>query len=305
MSESSDRRRYLVWRTLGTLLEHFPVQLAVRVAEVAAWCVAFRASGTRSTHERNLRQILEIGSERPADDAVVRRWVRRSYGSYGRYWAEGSTLPGAGLGIAHDRVCVVEGLDHLDRAIASGRGAIIVLPHEGSWEWGAAFLTRIGYPMTAVAEILEPRELFEWFISKREAIGLRVIPLDRSAGGAILNVLRTGGLIGLLADRDITGDGIDAVLLDHRARVPAGPATLALRSGAVLLPGVIYSGPGRDHIVRFAPPIDTERTGRLRQDVARVTQDVADVLSGLIRSHPEQWHVFEDVFGDRDSGEGT
>lgn len=298
MSASADRRRYLLWRSLGTLLEQLPVQLAVRVAEAVGWAVALKPSPSRAAHERNLRQLLSDGTDRAADDAVVRRWVRRSFASYARYWAEGSTLPGAGSALAHDRLVFAEGLEHLDAAMASGRGTIVVLPHEGSWEWGAAMLRRIGYPMNAVAEVLEPPELFEWFISKREAIGLTVTPLDRRAASTVLGVLANGGLVGLLADRDVAGDGIAADLLGATSRLPAGPATLALRSGAVLLPGVIYSGPGREHVVRIGVPIDATRRGRLREDVTRVTQAVADALSALIRRHPEQWHVFSDAFGD-------
>ena len=86
-------------------------------------------------------------------------------------------------------------------------------------------------------------------------------------------------------------------LLGERTTIPAGPATLALRTGAALIPGTIYSGPGRDHSIVLAEPVETTRTdARLREDVARVSQDLADQLSDLIRRAPEQWHVFSDPF---------
>ena len=296
MSDRADRRRYLTWKALGTILEQLPVQFAVRVAEVFGGLIAFRSSEARTAVSQNVRVLLEQGSEVPVDDRVQARFTRRAYASYARYWAEGATLPGAGLDVVHDRIVIVEGADHLDAAMATGRGVIVALPHVGSWEWGGAMLSRMGYPMTAVAEVLDPPELFSWFIAKREAIGLAIAPLDRDAGKVILSTLNDGGLVGLLADRDITGDGIEVELLGRTAKVPAGPATLALRSGAVLLCGVVYSGPGREHCVIMTEPVPTEREGRLRADVHRVSQLVADRLSVLIRQHPEQWHVFSDAF---------
>jgi KDO2-lipid IV(A) lauroyltransferase len=186
-----------------------------------------------------------------------------------------------------------EGEQHLRDAVHSGRGVIVALPHVGSWEWGAMFLADVGWPMTAVVERLEPPDLFEWFVAKREAIGLSVIPLDDGAGGAVARVLRDGGTVGLLCDRDLQRNGIEVDLLGATTTVPAGPATLAIRSGAILLCAAVYSGPGRDHHVVVTPPIDTSRQGRLREDVARVTQDVARELGWLIRRAPEQWHVLQ------------
>ena len=296
MADRADHRRYLLWKTLGTILEQLPVQFAVRVAEVVGGLVALKPSGAREAVSENLRVLLEQGSDDAVDPRVLARFTRRAYASYARYWAEGATLPGAGLDVVHDRIVIVEGAEDLDAAMATGRGVIIALPHVGSWEWGGAMLARMGYPMTAVAEVLEPPELIRWFIAKREAIGLSITPLDRDAGKTMLATLNAGGLVGLLADRDITGDGIEVTLLGRRTKVPAGPATLALRSGAVLLGGIVYSGPGREHCVIMTPPIPTEREGRLRADVHRVTQLIADQLSGLIRQHPEQWHVFSEAF---------
>lgn len=299
VANRAEHRRYLIWKTLGTILEQLPVQFAVRIAEASGWLVSLRRTAARDSVRYNVATLLEQGSDRPVDQAVLTRFTRRAYASYARYWAEGATLPGAGLAVVHDRIVIVEGVDHLDAAMATGRGVIVALPHVGSWEWGGAMLSRMGYPMTAVAEVLEPPELFSWFIAKREAIGLSIAPLDRDAGKVMLRTLSEGGLVGLLADRDITGDGIEVTMLGRRAKVPAGPATLALRSGAVLLCGIAYSGPGREHCVIMTPAIPTEREGRLRADVHRVSQLVADQLGVLIRQHPEQWHVFSDAFIDQ------
>ena len=298
MALSADRRKYYVWRGLGTALETLPVQVAVRIAEIFGWAVAFRGGGTRVIAEANLRQVVEFGSSESIDSRVLRRWVRRYYASYARYWAEGATLPAVAPGVIQSRIVLAEGADVLREAMAAGKGVVVALPHVGSWEWGGALLAGMGFPMTAVAEKLEPAELFEWFVEKRSAIGLIITPLESGAGQVMLSTLRQGGLVGLLCDRDLTGDGIEVTMLDRPTMVPAGPATLALRTGATLLAGVVSSGPGNQHVALLSNPIETERRGRLRSDVARVSQNLADAVSGLIRRSPEQWHVFSPAFAD-------
>jgi phosphatidylinositol dimannoside acyltransferase len=281
MPLAADRRRFLLWKSLGTVLQYLPVQFAVRVAQIAGWLVALRATPTRSVAEDNLRTVLESDSDAAIDEKVLRRW-----------------LPAMDAGIAHGRIMFVEGEEIIRAAVAKGKGVIVALPHIGSWEWGGALVARLGFPMTAIAEELEPPELFQWFVDQRQAVGLIIEPLDHNAAKRISQTLRAGGLVGLLCDRDIVGDGITADLLGRSTSIPAGPAMLALRTDAELIAGVVYSGPGNQHCVHIVGPIDTERQANLRSDVMRVTQNLADTLSDLIRRTPEQWHVFVPAFRD-------
>jgi KDO2-lipid IV(A) lauroyltransferase len=167
------------------------------------------------------------------------------------------------------------------------------LPHLGSWEVGAVWAARHGFPLTTVAEPLEPPELYEWFVAQREKLGLRVLPLAARASTDLLTTLRRGELVALLADRDIVGDGVDVELFGERTRMPGGPAVLALRSGAPLIACAIFMRPRGRHFIVVRPPIAVERLGRLREDVARVTQQLACELEALVRLAPEQWHVFQ------------
>ncbi len=298
MALSADRRRYFLWRSIGTILELLPVQFAVRVAEAVGWAVALRSSTSRDIAESNLRKVIEIDSAVPVDPRVLRRWVRRYFASYARYWAEGATIPAVHQGVVESRIDMAQGSEILREAMAHGNGVVIALPHVGSWEWGGALLARMGFPMTAVAEKLEPPELFEWFVDKRHAVGLLIEPLDRGAGQVMLSTLRAGGLVGLLCDRDLTGDGVEVSMLGRPLMMPAGPATLALRTGSTLLAGVVYSGPGNQHTAHLVGPIPCEREGRLRADIQRVTQLLADEVGALIARSPAQWHVFGPAFAD-------
>lgn len=232
------------------------------------------------------------------DERLLESFVERAFASYGQYWAESAKLPALSKSTITDRFVIGEGLEHLVAAKGLGRGVVIALPHIGSWEWGGAFLATLDMPMTAVAEELEPRELFEWFKRKREAIGINIEPLDAHAGTVLLQTLKNGGVVGLLCDRDIQGGGIEVEFFGKRVAIPAGPATLALRTGATLLGAACYAGPGRDHFAVITPPIEAERSGRLRDDVTRVTQLIAHELEGLIRRAPEQWHVLQSRFSE-------
>jgi lauroyl/myristoyl acyltransferase len=143
-----------------------------------------------------------------------------------------------------------------------------------------------------VAEQLEPPELFEWFTSLRRSLGMDVVPLGPNAGTEVLRALRERHVVCLLSDRFLEGSAVDVEFFGEHTSLPAGPAALALRTGAPLLPTAVYfRGHGHHAVVR--PPIDATRSGGLRADVARVTQDLAYELEGLIRVAPEQWHLLQ------------
>ena len=240
----------------------------------------------------NLARVLGAGD---GDQALVDRWARRSFRAYARYWVEGARL-GRTSPVEVEERTFVQGLEYLADGVAMGRGVIMALPHVGSWEYGGAFLATQDLPMTSVAERIDPPELFDFFVQQRAAMGLTILPLDASSGSTVMSALRDGKLVGLLCDRDVAGNGIEVEFFGERTTMPAGPATLALRTGARLVTGAVYSGPGRDHRAIVEPPLDTTRQGSLRSDVARLTQEIAGRFEGLIRRAPEQWHVFQPLW---------
>ena len=225
--------------------------------------------------------------------AALRRRVRDVFRSYGRYYAESfrlPTIPPAEL----DRRLTHEGLEHIDAARARGVGPLLVLPHLGSWEWCAYWLTRVRQvPLTAVVEPLEPPELHDWFVRFRERIGMHIVPLGPHAGRSLVAAIKRVDVIALLCDRDIGGGGAEVMFFGEKTTLPSGPAVLALRTGAPLLPTAVYDRPGGHHHAVVRPPIPVERRGSVRDDVARTTQAMADELEALIRRGPEQWHLLQ------------
>lgn len=239
--------------------------------------------------ERNMRRAL--GPE--TSEQEIARAADRVFEWYGRYWLDSFRLPR--LDVASiDRGFTHEGLDQFAAAFERGRPPILALPHLGGWEWAAAWITQVmGAPMTAVAERLEPPEVFEWFLELRRAMGLDIVALGPGAAAELSSALAAGHVLALLCDRDLSGDGIEVEFFGEPVRLPGGPALMALRSGSPLFPTAVYfRDDGRCHGFVGAP-LDTERRGRLREDVTRVTQDLAREMEVLIRRAPEQWHLLQ------------
>ncbi|MGP0030466.1 MAG: phosphatidylinositol mannoside acyltransferase [Acidimicrobiales bacterium] len=286
--------KYVTYRGLATAMGRLPEPLSRGAASGVARVMARRGGAALAMNERHVRRVLESEVEGVvADPALVRRLSRRTFLEYAQYWVDGARLPYTGADVVRARMKFERGEDILRDAVGSGRGVILALPHVGSWEWGGAWLALEGMPMTTVAERLEPPQLFEWFIAQRAHMGLTAVPLGEGSGPAVLRALREGALVGLVGDRDLVGNGVEVEFFGERTTLPAGAATLALRTGAVLLPVAVYAGSGPWHTGVVEEPLDTARRGPLRADVTRVTQQLAVVFEGMIRRHVEQWHLYQ------------
>lgn len=264
-----------------------PVPAASLAARGLGRVFARTMDGRREMLRRHLRRVVGPSTS----DADLDRLVVAAFDSYARYWLESFRL----ASMTRDELEATmswEGLSRLDEALGRGKGVILALPHLGAWDFGGAWLAAVGHPLTVVVETLEPPELFAWFAELRESFGLTVVAHGPAAGSLLLRALRGNGIIALLSDRDLARTGIEVDFFGERTTLPAGPATLALRTGATILPCTIYyEGAGHLGIVR--PPVDTTRRGSLREDVARITQALAGELEGMIRRAPEQWHLMQ------------
>ena len=254
-----------------------------------------RAGGTGAAIPDAKRRLLVARNLQRVDPTLegmaLRRAVNATFESYAAYWLEAFRLPKL-TPAELDAGMSYEGYEHLERSLHRGNGTILVLPHLGGWEWTGFWFTRVvGVPITAVVERLDPPELFEWFTAFRTALGMNIVPLGPDAGRQVLAALKRNDLVCLLSDRDIDGSGVEVEFFGERTTLPAGPATLALRSGADLVPGAMYQRPHGNHLGYIRPPMQIERRGKLRDDIARITQDIAHELEGLIRREPTQWHL--------------
>lgn len=294
------RAYQVAWR-VGHRLPRGVVRAASALGADLAWWR--RGAGVRRL-EANLARV------RPElDRRALRRLSRAGMRSYMRYFGEAFTLRGLSADQLAARVRV-EGLEHLRPDLDAGRQVVLALGHLGNWDLAGAWATAHVAPVTTVAERLQPEELFQEFLAFRESIGLRIIPLTGSGDvfRQLVRVARTGpGLLPLLADRDLTAKGLEVDLFGHRARVAAGPAALAVMTGATLVPtSVTYERLRRERrraaggpwgvVIRFCPPVVLPPDVPRAAQVATLTQAWVDVLAEQIHRHPQDWHMLQRVF---------
>jgi len=272
------------YRAAARVAQAVPSSLIPGLSRIVGRVGGWPQQANRKMSARHQRRVT--GRDDPHAVTRVFEW-------YGRYWLEIFRLP---ADVRRDDVVpnfTIEGYEYVTEGLARGKGVILALPHLGGWEWAGAWMAKQGHHMLAVVEPLEPPELLEWFARQRAAIGLEVVPIDDDVSRNVLRALRDNRIVCLLSDRDLTGDGVDVEFFGEHTTLPAGPATLALRTGAALLPVAVYFGPGRGHRGVVRPPLSTARHGGLRADIARITQCLAHEFESLIRVAPEQWHLLQ------------
>jgi phosphatidylinositol dimannoside acyltransferase len=289
-SQAASRRWLVAW----TLVRGLPAPLAFALGRAGGRLYHRLDRGRREALTANLARVLGPGTPRRA----LARTVRRGFASYGRYWVEAFRLEDLTAADIRERLRI-EGREHIDAALAAGRGAIFASPHIGNWDAGGAWLAASGYPATAVVERLRPAELYERFAAYRRTLGLELLPLDDGSETlrGVIQALRAGRLACLVCDRDLTGGGLEVRLFGARALMPGGPASVALKTGAPLLPCTVYHDrrPGYWRAV-VHPPLEPERSGDTRKDTLALTQRLADEFEGLIAAAPTQWHVLSRYF---------
>jgi len=245
--------------------------------------------------ENNLRRVL--GPD--ATGAQLRALSRESIRSYARYWLEVFRLPVIPLERLNEGMNASGEVDVALAHLAAGRGVIFALPHMGNWDQAGAWIIGQGAgSFTTVMERLKPESLYERFVAFREGLGMEVLPA--SGGGrpfAILaRRLRTGKLVCLPCDRDITGHGLEVDFFGEKARMAPGPAALAVQTGAALMPVVLWFEEDGGWGVRVGAEIPVPDEGNRKERIAVMTQELARFFEDGIREHPQDWHMLQRVF---------
>jgi phosphatidylinositol dimannoside acyltransferase len=270
------------WRAVRLMPEAAAYALFERVAD-QQWRA--RGPGVQRL-EANLARVLG-----PVPEQELRDVSRAGMRSYLRYWCDAFRLPGWDA----DRVNTfhVRGLDRITDALAAGRGVVLALPHMGNWDHAGAYISLNFTPIHSVAERLEPAALFDAFLAYRESLGMRIHGLgDPDVYEQLAQACRAGGAVALLADRDLSARGVPVTFFGEATRFPAGPAALAVDTGAALLPASL-SWAGDHNTAHVLPEVVLPAHGDRAERIAAATQAVADALAGGIRAHPEDWHMLQ------------
>jgi KDO2-lipid IV(A) lauroyltransferase len=236
--------------------------------------------------EANLRRVVA-----PVDEQQLRELSRAGMRSYLRYWCDAFRMPGwpaqriEGFRLHDDQRI----LDQL----GAGRGVVAALPHQGNWDHAGAMFSQRYAQVVTVAERLEPAKLFDAFVDFRESLGMRILGLgEPGVFDELARTLGSGGFVPLLADRDLSAKGVEVTFFGEATRFPAGPAALAIDTGAALLPvGLFWDG--TTNAARVLPEIVPPSSGERAERIQVTTQAIATALEGAIAAHPQDWHMLQ------------
>jgi KDO2-lipid IV(A) lauroyltransferase len=278
------------WRLVRAL----PERAAGRLFDAGADYAARRGGGPEQLR-RNLARVLGV-----APDAVPDELIRAAMRSYARYWREAFRLPSMDLPAVAARMArYVVGGERVDDALRAGSGAILALPHSGNWDMAGVFAVGRWGEFATVAERLEPEALFRRFVRYRETLGFEILP---ASGGAVAPAmvlaerLRRNRVICLLGERDLSGRGVPVTFFGAPTSMPAGPAKLAIDTGAPLFPVHCWFA-GDAWGVSVGEPVD------VAGGIAAGTQALADAFAAGIAAHPADWHMLQPLWFDDLSAE--
>lgn len=277
---------YLAMRVGTGLVGLLPFRLAIVLGQLAGRIFGRFGTGRRAMVERHARRL-------GVPEQEVSSHVSAVFGAYGRYWAEALWVRPRRKALV-DAQTTIEGLEHLEAARDAHGGAIVVLPHMGNWEFASTVGTRLGLEVVAVAENLKNHRIRDWFLDLRTSMDIGIVLA--TGGRQVLRdleaVIARKGVVALLCDRDLKGKGVEVEFFGEVTTMPAGPASLALRTGAPILPAATYFAEVGHHVV-LGPPLDVPGGTDRAAHVRATTQAIAHELEKLIRAAPEQWHLVQ------------
>ncbi|GGO41945.1 lipid A biosynthesis lauroyl acyltransferase [Streptomyces daqingensis] len=275
----------LGWASVRRLPEPAAAALGQRIADTA-W--KRRGRGVRQLEANLARVVPDATPER------LHELSRAGMRSYLRYWMEAFRLPSWSEERIRGSVRITD-LHRLTDGIASDRGVILALPHLANWDLAGAYVTAgLKTPFSTVVERLKPASLFDRFVAYRESLGMEVLPHSGgTAFGTLARRLREGGLVCLVADRDLSASGVGVTFFGERTRMPAGPALLAQQTGALLLPVTLWYERPPVLRGRVYPPVEVPADGTRQEKTAVMTQAVARCFEEGIAEHPEDWHMLQ------------
>ncbi len=280
-----------VFRLLGLMVGYLPMPLVRALGTVAGLAAFAATAGKREIVKENMRRIRPGAGERE-----VSRLARKSFVNYAHYWIDFLNSEFITPERIY-RIVVPHGREWFDYAREKGVGAILALPHYGSWELEGGWVGLENLNFWAVAEVLEPPPMYRYHTRLRNRMGIRIIPLGENTVSEVIKVLLDNGIVCLLSDRVVAGGGVEVDFFGGKAMFPVGPALLAIKLGTTILPchtirkGKFYHG-------YIGPPLAVEITGDTRRDVQVNMQKLAHIYEEFIRADPEQWHMFQPIWTD-------
>lgn len=276
------------WRIVRWLPEDAAYKIFFKVADLLVKRNGKSVQRLRSNLARTQPNLTSLNLEILVVDAMR---------SYMRYWCDTFRFPDWSQQRVVETVSVTN--EHLlMNAIAARTGVIVALPHAGNWDHAGAYFCAKGVRLVTVAERLKPEKLFLKFLSYRQSMGMEVLPLDGRVLDTLTERLNQGALVALVADRDLSRSGINIDFFGGPARMPAGPALLALKTKAPLITAFVSYTDDGIHI-EFNTVVLPE-SGNESEMVQEIVQTTAHLFESGIKKAPQDWHMLQRIWVDGD-----
>jgi KDO2-lipid IV(A) lauroyltransferase len=282
---------YWIFRLIILLGRPFPPEVGYFVARIVADICYVFFRGKRRALKDGLARVLNT-----TDEKVISLAARRSFRNFGKYVVDFIHFLDSTPEEVRRRI-VFEHFERFDQAMAEKRGVIFITLHYGNWDVGAAALAAYGYPVNVVAETFPHAAMNALVQGSRRHLGMKVTPMEK-VGPSIIRALHKGEVLALLIDVPEPGGTVRVDFFGAPTEVPVGPARIALRSGALVMPAVVMRVRGEEKMIRPVVDFDLtyERTSDEDEDVRRLTQQIMTSLERLIRLDPEQWFIFHPMW---------
>ena len=278
------------WRLIGVLPERMAYKLANLISDQIYRRQGRGVKRLRSNYQKVMPELSAV---------ELKKLTKAGMRSYLRYWFDTFRLNKWSKARVIETTFVVR--ENLLRdPIESKEGCIIALPHSGNWDHAAAYFCSTGIPVTAVVEKLKPEAIFNKFLAYRQSIGIEAISHKEKSIPILTQRLEAGKLIALIADRDMSRNGIEVNFLGGVAKMPSGPALLALKTGAPLITAYISYLPSGIEIF-FDETIALPISGSEAEQIKMVTQSVADNFARRIKENPVDWHMLQRIWIDEEN----
>jgi len=284
---------YLLYRLAGAIVPHIPPRWGYPLFSFIGDLIYRFPSGARQIAQGNLRHVLGQETDKATIDKTARQLFRNSLKNYYELFHQ-QTLSREEMRAS----LTVKGLEHIEEALAQGKGLVLATAHFGSPDGLIYLASFFSYGLTAPAEHLRPERLFRYLLRLRKRGGVTLLPADGPLL-ALFRALKRNEIVVVAADRDTTESGIMVDFFGAPARLPDGHVQLAMRTGAKLALAFGRREPDNTYTIEIHPPLDLEDTGDFDRDVRANMEKVVADLERVIREHPEQWLILYPLWRSR------
>ena len=276
---------YLLYRIGQFIVLHLPLKFAYRIAIFCSDVHYIFADKDRRAVKENLKAIFPEKS-----DKEIRRLRIRMFRNFAKYLADFFRFEKLDEEYIRNNTRI-ENIRYFEEGLSRGKGVIVLSAHLGNWELGGVVVAHSGYPFWVVALVHKDKRVNDFFNSKRESKGIGVIPLGRAVRRSI-DVLKENKILALVGDRDFSEKGMVLDFFGKPSLFPAGPAALALKTGASIVPAFMLRNKDDTFTLKIEQPLEFSPTGNKENDLRELISIYKIIIEDYIRKYPDQWYMF-------------